>query len=667
MSGQSLQATRQLAVETPLGDDVLLLASFSGHESMSRLFSYSLEMLSANHAIAPPDIVGKNVSFRVKLADGSPRWFNGFVSRFSAGSGESGFREYTAEVVPWLWFLTQTTDCRIFQNKSVPQIVEQVFQDLGFMDFDTSEIHGNHPKREYCVQYRETDFNFVSRLIEEEGIFYYFRHEQGKHTLVLADQKGAYKVLPEAKVEHEYTYAGRFVRDRITSWRHQYEFRPGRWAQTDYNFENPGGNLATPANVLLAKEKSVLRLSETDKYEVYDYPGDYLEKEEGKAETRTHMEEDEAPYDVVVGSSTCKTFTPGGKFTVTRHGSESEVGKTYVVTSIQHSAAEPTRYGRSGGVGQDYHNTFTCIPESVTFRPPRISIRPSIQGSQTAVVTGPRGEEIWPDQYGRVKVQFFWDREGRRTEDTSCWIRCAQSSAGKGWGSMFIPRIGQEVIVSYLEGNPDRPIITGLVYNADQMPPYSLPEEKTKSYWKTNSSKGGDGFNEIRFEDKKGHEQVFVHAEKDLDVRVKNVARETICGDRHRSVGGHQRELVEKDKHSHVKGDQREKIEGDLSLQVVGRRDEKVGTVYAADSGQEIVLTAGMKVIIKAGAQLSLIGPGGFVDIGPAGVTIQGMTVNINCGGAPGEGSPCNPKDPEDPAAADDARTGRKSAPDSLA
>jgi type VI secretion system secreted protein VgrG len=342
------------------------------------------------------------------------------------------------------------------------------------------------------------------------------------------------------------------------------------------------------------------------------------------------------------------------------------------------------------------------------------------------VVDGPKGEEIWPDQYGRVKVQFYWDREGKRDDKTSCWIRCAQASAGKGWGTMYIPRIGQEVVVSYLEGDPDRPLITGVVYNADQMPAYALPAEKTKSYVKTNSSKGGDGYNELRFEDKKGQEQIFIHAQRNMDERVKADSMESVGNNRHLIVGGEKdgkktgdqlemiyrdkhlkvhrnqtehvggdvqllvggidggagnqdvvikgvkKELIEKDNHLHVKGSRSEKVDVDQSLTVGNNQQEKVGMKHALEAGQEIHLKAGMKVVIEAGMQLTIKGPGGFVDIGPAGVTIQGTLVNINSGGAAGAGSGSSPTAPPDakpasptaPTPADNSKTGQKSAPD---
>jgi type VI secretion system secreted protein VgrG len=714
------QENRQIAVHTPLGKDVFLLSSFQGVEEMSRLFEFQLNLLSEDASIKPADIVGTNLTFTVKLSDQNPRYFNGFVSRFSAGSAESGLRRYRLEVVPWLWFLTRTSDCRIFQDKTTPEIIAQVFQDLKFGDFDTSNIKGTYPKWEYCVQYRETDFNFVSRLMEQAGIFYYFRHGNGGHTMVLSDQTGAYQNCPEKDVEFEDSSGSLHVVDRITGWEHQYEFRPGKFSRMDYNFETPQTSLATSTD-------SVIKLTGNDGYEIYDYPGEYRKKSDGDPETKARMEEEETPYHIVHGSSTCKTFTTGGKFTLKRHPLKSEENKGYVITSISHSATEPATYEGGQGVAQDYSNTFTCIPDSVTYRPARITGKPIIRGTQTAVVTGPKDEEIWTDKYGRIKVQFFWDREGKCDEKSSCWIRCMQTSAGKKWGAMFIPRIGQEVIVRYLEGDPDQPIVTGVLYNAGQMPHYKLADEKTKSYIKTNSTLGGEGFNELRFEDKKGEEQIFIHAQRNMDVRVLNDSMERTFGNRHQIIGsekdgkktGDQREMVYQDKHLDIKRHQIEHIEGNMELLIghgeaqsggnqdiivektksetvegdshlhvkgnrneavgseslsAGSQQEKVGGRSAWAAGKEIHCKAGTGILLEAGSQITLKGPGGFIDIGSSGIAIQGTQVLINCGGSPGSGTACSPggaqpaaeASPSEPARAADSKPGQKSSPPAM-
>jgi type VI secretion system secreted protein VgrG len=507
------QEGRLLSATTTLGTDVLLLTAFSGEERLSRLFRYELEFLSDNESIAAKDVVGKPVGWSVhQTVYGleQPRYFHGVVSRFAAGPrGYREMRTYRAEVVPWFWFLTHTADCKIFQNKSTPDIVKAVFAAFGFQDYKDS-LKGSYSPREYCVQYRETAFQFVSRLLEEEGIFYWFQHEEAKHTLVLADQASSYFTLPESPVPYA---PGSLVPSHVSAWEHRYAFRTGKWTNTDYNFE-------TPATSLLATTSTVVPLPDAPKYEVFDYPGLYQVKSAGDGVVKVRMGEEEAGYDSAEGASRCVTFTPGGKFTLQDYGVDAE-NQDYLVTAIRHTAVDGSITGRGES---RYDNTFRCIPASVLFRPERVTPKPFVHGPQTAVVVGPSGEEIYVDKYGRVKVQFFWDRVGKKDENSSCWIRVAQHWAGKNWGIVFHPRIGQEVVVDFLEGDPDRPLITGRVYNAALMPPYDLPANMTQSGVKTRSSKGGGtaNFNELRFEDKKGSEDIFFHAEKDFHREVEN-------------------------------------------------------------------------------------------------------------------------------------------------
>jgi type VI secretion system secreted protein VgrG len=521
------QSERLLSVSTPLGEDVLLLTAFTGREEISRLFQFQLNLASEKDDIVPADIVGKPITWAVNYVHDEPRYFHGYVNRFAAaGTSDRGHRTYRADVVPWLWFLTRTTDCKIFQNKSADKIIKAVFDDLGFADYKFA-LTRSLRVREYCVQYRETAFNFVSRLMEEEGIYYFFKHEDGKHTLVLADANTAYADGVENKVEY---YAASLSPNHISAWEHQYEFRSGRWTQTDYNFETPSTNLQTSTD-------TVIKLPSLARYEKFDYPGSYPRSADGKPLTKVRMEEDETPYDVVMGASTCCTFTPGARFRLTRHECEGEK-KLYALTSVQHAAHDPSF--QNNGDTAAYSNSFTCIPATVQFRPARITPRPFVQGPQTAVVVGPKGEEIYTDKYGRIKVQFFWDRQGKRDENSSVWMRVAQVWAGKRWGAVFWPRIGQEVVVDFLEGDPDRPLITGSVYNAQQMPPYDLPANQTQSGIKTRSSKDGkeDNFNELRFEDKKGKEEIVLHAERDLNESVEHDQNIVVFHNRCLTVGG---------------------------------------------------------------------------------------------------------------------------------
>ncbi len=735
----------------PLGKTEVQMTSFSGQEAMSRLFSYQLEFVSTRLDLTASQLVGKNVTLEIdrRTKDGQklpPRFFNGYISRFRAGpvslhqTNQFKYRSYRAEMVPWLWFLTQTARCYIFfpekEDKSIYEIIQAVF------DRTKEELHvePHHDlqgindlkqrKVKHCVQYRETDFNFVSRIMEQYGVYYYFKHEDGKHQLVLSRKKN-YPACQEKEVTYPRVVGSQTQQDHITDWEHAYEFVSGKWEHTDYYFQTPLDSLNSNSS------KIAVDIPDSGKYEVYDYPGEFQLKSDSESEARIRQEEEEVPHNVVQASSLCKTFTPGHTFQLTSHPDQDENAvkqqelKSYLITSIQHFASQPGPES-DDPTGSEYSNSFACVPDSIQFRPARVTPKPIVSGIQTAVVVGPKGEEIYTDKYGRIKACFHWDREGKKKqnkegENCSCWIRVAQSVAGRKWGFMALPRIGQEVVVDFIEGDPDRPLVVGSVYNQDQMPHYDPEQEKTKTYIKTNSSKGGDGFNELMFEDKQNEERVFIHAEKNMDVRVKNDSKSRIYGDRHQIIGGEndgkksgdQREQVWQDKHLNVKRNQVEHIEGNMQLMIgnggadsggkldivvekkktekigegsdliiEGARREKVdgtmsltvaqdqhtqaGGAIQMEAGQEIHLKAGMKLIIEAGMQLSLVGPGGFVDIGPTGVTIQGIMVNINSGGAAGVGSPCQPDAPDEaeeaapaePAQAHNSTTGRKSAPE---
>jgi type VI secretion system secreted protein VgrG len=652
------QANRLIAVDTPLGADRLTLRSFTGTEAISQLFRFQLEMTSDDPEINFDQIVGQQVTVRVTLADGSSkRYFNGHVSRFTQLPGEERLAHYQAVVVPWLWFLTRTADCRIFQEKTVPEIIKQVFGDFGFHDFE-DQTQGHYDTWDYCVQYRETACDFVMRLMEQEGIFFFFRHEESKHVLVMGDAPSAHKPCPnQPSVSSERVTGPGYDRenDVILRWEYRQKLRTGKYASTDYNFETPGTSL-------LAKLDSSINQGGNQRYEVFDYPGEYEKRNQGETQVRLRIEEQELSHIVVHGDGNCRDFSAGLRFDLTDHERQDQNGP-YVLTSVTHKAHSGTFYTGQLEEGAVYANNFTCIPHSVPFRPPRTTAKHLVQGPQTAVVVGPGGEEIYTDKYGRVKVQFHWDRRGNADEKSSCWMRVSQPWAGKNWGGMWIPRIGQEVVVSFLEGDPDRPIITGRVYNAEEMPPYKLPDNQTMSTMKSRSSKGGGGFNELRFEDKKDKEQVFIHAERNMDVRVKKDRFETVIADSHLGVGGDQLEEISGDRHLHVKGDQNQKVDGTVSMNAGMDMQEKAGMNYALESGMDMHLKAGMNVVIEAPVTLTLKCGSNFVSLNPAGVFITGTMVMINSGGSPGTGAGSSPQAPKAPTEADNAEPGGKSAP----
>jgi type VI secretion system secreted protein VgrG len=436
----------------------------------------------------------------------------------------------------------------------------------------------------------------------------------------------------------------------VEDWRAEQEYRPSAWSHTDFNFQTPSTDLS-------------VTVKDQDEFEIYDYPGFYSKKGDGDSLAKIRLQETQAFKSRCSGKSNCRCFSAGTTFELTDHYRK-DMNRSWLLTAIYLQATIGEAYGSGGeDEGFFYTNTFECIPDTVSFRPARVTPKPSVQGCQTAIVVGKSGEEIDPDKFGRVKVQFHWDRAGQRNEDSSCWIRVSSPWAGKGWGAISIPRIGQEVIVDFLEGDPDQPIIVGRVYNADQTPPYALPDEKTKSTIKTMSSKGGGGFNELRFEDLKGKEQVFLHAERNQDIRVKNDLFETVGNDSNRKIANDHVELVGGDKHLEVKGDQNEKVGGTVSLKTGTDYQAKIGNNYGVDAGMEIHEKAGMNVVIEAGTSLTLKVGGNFININPAGVFISGTMVMLNSGGSAGSGSGISPQPPKAPIEADNAIPGQVTNP----
>jgi len=622
-----MQENRLIAIDTPLGKDVLLLAGFRGTEGLSRLFSFELNILSENHNISFEDIIGKNVTISVVLADEDKRYFNGLISRFSQGrgGGEAGgdprFSHYRATMVPWPWLLTRTADCRIFQKFSVTDIVEKIFKEKGFSDFKV-KLHDSYEKRDYCVQYRETDFNFVSRLLEEEGIHYFFEHEDGKHTLVLADAPQENNPCPKQKTARYQISAGGWLEeDVITGLEKMQEIRPGKYSLSDFNFEIP--NTGLEVNV-----PSKQKLGPGER-EVYDYPGLYTKKAEGDRLAKIRMEEEEAQITKIAGSSNCRAFTSGYRFTLSDFYRSDMNNKDYVLTAIEHEANQDWEKEAE----LSYANHFTCIPFDVPYRPPRDTVKPVVSGTQTAIVTGPSGEEIYTDEHGRVKVQFHWDREGKKNENSSCWIRVSQLWAGAGWGAMYIPRIGQEVIVDFIEGDPDRPIITGRVYHGTNKPPYGLPDEKTKSTIKSDSSLGGGGSNEIRFEDKKGSEEIYLHGQKDWTIAIENDKNQTVGHDetlsvgnnRTKTVGVDQKEEIGSNKTIQVGANHTEAIGANMSIKVGSNKTETVTINTAETIGVAKELTIGGLYQITVGAAMNeTVGAAKAEEIGAAKIVAVG-------------------------------------------
>jgi type VI secretion system secreted protein VgrG len=684
MSTLYTQDGRLIALTSPLGKDKLLLTGFTGQEAISRLFHFHLTTLSEDTAIDFTTIVGQSVTIDVVQFDDSKRYFNGIVSHFACTGKEGDMTRYELQVVPKLWLLTRYADCRIFHNKDVTEIVKSVLDDRG-IKYQAS-LTGTYNKLEYCVQYRETDFNFVSRLMEQFGIFYFFQHEDGGHTMMLADSSSAHQPCPgQNSAGFNLASGGLDPGDVVNSLSIGQELRSGKQSITDYNFTTSNTDLG-------ASETTIYSVASNDSMEIFDYPGIHGTQTDGTAVAKIRMQEEEAAHKIAHGTSVCRPFTTGYKFDLNYHPLDA-MNATYVLTEIQHVASVAGTYrDDAAGGGDSYTNHFSCIPADVPFRPARITPKPFVQGPQTAKVVGKSadqdssddqgaggdGEEIWVDKWGRVLVLFPWDRK----KATSCWMRVSQDWAGAGWGMVNIPRVGQEVLVSFLEGDPDRPIITGRVYNDQQTLPYPLPDNGTRTTFRTSSSTGGGTahYNELRFEDKAGSEQIFLRGEKDYDTRILNDSREWIGNNQSTIIQKSRMEKVGEDESLQITGNRMEKVGGDDSLNITGKLNLKAGadvsintganlytksgTNYAHQAGTAIHLKAGTTMVLEAGVQLSLKAGGSFIDIGPAGIAISGAPlVMINSGGSAGSGSgssPNSPDAPKDPDQADDGSKGTK-------
>jgi len=607
---------------SPLAGRALHLRSMSGGEELGRLFEYELELLSPDPGIALGEALGQNLTVTLELTDGGVRCFNGHVSRFSFVGTSGGAAVYRATLRPWLWFLTRTSDCRIFNQRSVPDIIKAVFRHYPQASFD-GPLPG-YPVRDYVVQYRETDFDFVSRLMEEAGIYYFFRHEAGKHTLVFADSIGAHDKYPGGPLPYlPPTSSGRHSADHFDDWRVSQEIHAEGYVMKEYDFSKPRGDLLSAVHPQRSPPRTVLG-------ERFDYPGGHADRAAGDALAGVRLDELHTQYEVVEARGTTRALGVGQTFRLTDLP-RPDGNREYAVVR----AGYELRSHEPGSAGQDppaltvgappaeaevFRASYALLASGQPFRPARRTPRPVVQGPQTAVVVGdkktqPDATEIHTDPHGRVRVRFFWERLGaerpcdksddeQKNEDLTCWVRVSQVWAGAQWGAIHIPRIGQEVIVDFLEGDPDRPIITGRVYNGDNMPPYALPASKTQSGIKSRSSPGGGpaNFNEIRFEDKKGAEELHVQAERDHSTLVKNNQSLSVGADRSVSVGGNESISVQGTRSSTITGKETQTF-GDARSMTVATTDDVAITGHHTGTYH-----AGRSETVEGGDSLEVMG-----------------------------------------------------------
>ena len=657
---------RHAAIDTVLGPDKLLLKSLSGREELGRLFDYHLVLLDPNKDVDPDKLVGTNVTVRLQTEKSKTRYFNGYIASLSFLGYEENAGVYHAQMVPWLWLLSRSSDCRMFQDKTLKQILEEVFKDFGFTDYQF-KLSGSYKAQVFCVQYNETALNFVSRLLEHAGVYYWWKHENGKHTMVIIDDMTQHQPHPDRTQIEWRPRTGLLGDGFLYDLRVQKTVSTGAFAMNDYNFKKPKQDLRSD----LKKEKK----HAASKFEHFEYPGIYRENGDGKNLAKIRLEEAQTGYESIDAMVTARDMACGNSFQLTR-AERKDQERGYLITSTVLTVSVDA-YGTGGSSGDKFECHITAIPDSHIFRPARISPKPLIRGPQTALVVGPPGEEIFCDEHGRVKLHFYWDRRSKADDKSSKWVRVSHPSAGGGYGFMSLPRVGQEVVVEFLNGDPDQPLVTGRVYNGENKPPYNLPADKTRTVWKSNSSKGGGGYNEMRFEDAKGKEQIFMHGQKDMDVRIKNVRKEYTGASQHLIVGAEQVEKVEKDLHQDIGGSHKEKIAKDHHQDVGGNDLSKVASAWQVTAGQDVRIEAGTDTEINTGMATSIVsgtsvvvesmnitlkGAGGFISIGPAGVTIQGTMVLINSGGAatPKKAVAKKPLDaPKKAAMADDSKAGK--------
>jgi type VI secretion system secreted protein VgrG len=697
--GPVTQDDRILKITTPFDDNYLLIQSIDLTEEISKLPFAECVVLhdEKSEGVEPTildvqKILGQEVAVEFARPDGSSRFYHGIVNSCTQLDRDRRFTYYRLTVVPSFWLLTQNQKSRIFQHVTVPQILEQVFSELPFeLQLGTVEWK----PRNYTVQYRESDFDFASRLMEEEGIFYFFKYDIDAHKMIICVDTRSHE-----KCETKYEIAYR-LKDQeghvsyIDDFEVNYHLQTGLVTLWDHTHQKPKDNfeVSHPTRFTFGKnaeaEHYLFPSGSIRKYDVIDAGqgerGSELQlmSDDIKRNAELMQQAIDARHRNVRGISNCCALVSGYRFKLAFHPTK-EFNSEYVLTRVVHRAVQSPLYYSDMPEG-GYSNSFECMTwgEGATpFRPQRSTPKPMILTSQTATVVGKKGEEIYTDKYGRVKVQFHWDREGEFSEGSSCWARVAQHWSGNRWGSMFIPRVGMEVLVHFLEGDPDQPIITGCVYNNDAMPAYELPENKTLSGIKTDSTKGGGGFNELRFDDKKGEEQVFIHGQYDMDVRIQNDRREWTGHDQHLWVVRDQFEMAENDLHQTVKNDHLEHIKRDRHLkvgtgithkeakEVTGSQSLKVGLDQGIKIGgnksEEVtgsMYLKGMNVVVEGMTQLSLKVGGNFIDINPGGIFIQGTMVMINSGGAAGSGMANQlvaPTAPTEPKKAAEAEPGKK-------
>lgn len=629
-----------------VGDSEMAVYAFEGVEEVSKLFAFSVEVVSTDNAFVLRNVLGRQALLSIKDRSNGTRLVHGIVREAEQLHTSNTYTHYRYEIAPKLYFLGLNQDHRIFQNLSIVDIIKKLFTEQGFAG-DTYEfrLRNTYAPREYCLQYGESDLHFISRIAEEEGVYFYFEHKDDNHVLIFADAAGG-PPIPQPNPLRFFAGSGQVADRAVIARLNMHEkISSDRASYRDWDFQKPTQDLLVTQNET-SDEKAPVHGGIN--YDRYQYPHLYQDKGEGERYANIQLLRQLTWHTWVNGETDVSRLTPGFTFTLQEHG-RMDLNRDWQVISVIHKGEQPQVLQQEAPSerGMFYNATFKAIPSDIRFVPEVVHKKTLVVGNQTAIVTGPKGEEIYPDKHGRVKVQLFWDREGKWDEKTTCWIRVSQGWAGGQYGTMAIPRIGHEVIVSFLEGNPDRPIITGRVYHGINTPPYELPAHKTRTVFKSLSSPGGGGFNELRIEDKKGQEEIYMHAQKDVDIYVKNNWRELIGHDTHREVKNNTYLITEGETHETFKGVKKAEHHASVHETIKGDSQIHIENMFLVKADEEIHFKSGLKGVIECGTELTLKASGGFIKIDPSGVTIVGRTIRLNSGGSPGTGSGANPEKPD--------------------
>lgn len=610
-----------------LAGSTFAVVDFELQEALNKPFSLALSLASAQPDIDFADVLDQPCELLVWYEGELKRRVSGVISAFT--QGDTGFRRtrYQAEVRPSLWRLGLRTNARIFQSKKPEDVISLLMEEAGITDYAFALRH-EHAAREYCVQYRESDLDFINRLVAEEGMYWFHEYETGKHRVVFADDAAALGKGPELffNLASQGLSQGEYVR----RFRYAERVSTSEVVLKDYSFK-------TPAYGLLHQKMSDDLEHQRETYQHFAYPGRFKQDPSGKAFTGYRLDALRAAAMTGSGESNAAALMPGNSFTLTEHPN-SRLNAGWQVVAITHTGRQPQALEEEGG-GEPtlYSNSFDVISSKTTWRAD-IPYKPMVDGPQIATVVGPEGEEIYCDEHGRVKLQFPWDRYGASNDQSSCWVRVSQGWAGSQYGMVAIPRVGHEVIVSFLEGDPDQPIVTGRTFHASNRMPYPLPMHKTRTTLRTETYQG-EGFNELRFEDQAGQEEIYIHGQKDLNVLIENDAVWHIHHDAHTDIDNERVTRIKANDHLRVEGEKRDHIQGDLSLTVDSTMHHKVGQALLVEAGQEVHVKSGGKVVLEAGAELTLKVGGSFMKITPAGLSLVGPAINLNSGGSPGSGS----------------------------